>query len=155
MVDVALANTHLDGIPANGSPGPQLLADLFNKPIEEIRAAKEAEVELPECLKREATAEETARIAQHAKDASPERELIVRKTPAPKAGACQEAAPTEAKSGSKIAAVLEKAKTGITMDEVRAMTGWAKTGGFFGACKRRGLTITKRKDGNVTVYIAA
>jgi hypothetical protein len=34
----------------------------------------EAEVELPECLKREATAEETARIAQHAKDASPERE---------------------------------------------------------------------------------
>ena len=78
-----------------------------------------------------------------------------RKTPAPKAGACQEAAPTEAKSGSKIAAVLEKAKTGITMDEVRAMTGWAKTGGFFGACKRRGLTITKRKDGNVTVYIAA
>ena len=88
-------------------------------------------------------------------DASPERELIVRKTPAPKAGACQEAAPTEAKSGSKIAAVLEKAKTGITMDEVRAMTGWAKTGGFFGACKRRGLTLTKRKDGNVTVYIAA
>ena len=82
-------------------------------------------------------------------------ESIVRKTPAPKAGACQEAAPTEAKSGSKIAAVLEKAKTGITMDEVRAMTGWAKTGGFFGACKRRGLTLTKRKDGNVTVYIAA
>ena len=154
MVDVALANAHLNGIPANGSPGPQLLADLFNKPIEEMRAAKEAEVELPECLKREATAEETARIAQHAKDASPERELIVRKTPAPKARACQEAAPTEAKSGSKIAAVLEKAKTGITMDEVRAMTGWAKTGGFF-ACKRRGLTITKRKDGNVTVYIAA
>ena len=38
-------------------------------------------------------------------DASPERELIVRKTPLPKAGACQEAAPTEAKSGSKIAAV--------------------------------------------------
>ena len=51
--------------------------------------------------------------------------------------------------------MLEKAKTGITMDEVRAMTGWAKTGGFFGACKRRGLTLTKRKDGNVTVYIAA
>ena len=49
-------------------------ADLFNKPIEEMRAAKEAEVELPECLKREATAEETARIAEHAKDASPERE---------------------------------------------------------------------------------
>ena len=59
---------------ANGSPGPQLLADLFNKPIEEMRAAKEAEVELPECLEREVTPEETARIAQHAKDASPERE---------------------------------------------------------------------------------
>src|SRR6516162_9987918 len=71
---MVLANAHLDGIPANGSPGPQLLADLFNKPIEEMRAAKEAEVELPECLKREATAEETARIAEHAKDASPERE---------------------------------------------------------------------------------
>jgi hypothetical protein len=66
LVDVALANAaHLDGIPANGSPGPQLLADLFNEPIEEMRAAKEAEVELPECLKCEATAEETARIAQH------------------------------------------------------------------------------------------
>ena len=63
-----MANAHLNGIPANGSPGPQLLADLFNKPIEEMRAAKEAEVELPECLKREATAEETARIAQHAKE---------------------------------------------------------------------------------------
>jgi len=108
LVDVALANAHLDGIPANGSPGPQLLADLFNKPIEEMRAAKEAEVELPECLKREATAEETARIAQHAKDASPERELIVRKTPAP--------APKADRSGTKIAAVIEKAKTtGITM----------------------------------------
>ena len=108
MVDVALANAHLDGIPANGSPGPQLLADLFNEPIEQMRAAKEAEVELPECLKREATAEETARIAQHAKDASPERELIVRKTPAP--------APKADRSGTKIAAVIEKAKTtGITM----------------------------------------
>ena len=94
---MVLANAHLDGIPASGSPGLELLADLFNKPIEEMRAAKEAEVELPECLKREATAEETARIDQHAKDASPERELIVRKTPAPKAGACQEAAPPRAR----------------------------------------------------------
>src|SRR6516162_3997407 len=68
ITEMVLANAHLDGIPANGSPGPQLLADLFNKPIEEMRAAKEAEVELPECLKREATAEETARIAQHAKE---------------------------------------------------------------------------------------
>ena len=62
---MVLANAHLDGIPASGSPGPELLAELFNKPIEEMRAAKEAEVELPECLKCEATAEETARIAQH------------------------------------------------------------------------------------------
>jgi hypothetical protein len=37
------------------------------------------------------------------------------------------------------------------MAEVKAMTGWTKTGGFFGAVKRHGLTLTK-KDG---VYHAA
>jgi hypothetical protein len=136
LVDVALANAHLDGIPANGSPGPQLLADLFNKPIEEMRAAKEAEVELPERLKREATAEETARIAQNAKDASPEREIVVRKTPVPKAD----------RSGTKIATVIEKAKTtGITMAQVREMTGWSKTSGFYGAIKRAGLQARHKR----------
>jgi hypothetical protein len=73
-LDVALANAHLDGIPA--------------------------------CLQRAPeSAEETAareeRLAHYAKDASPERELVVRKTSA--------AAPKEAKP-TKIAAVLEKAK---------------------------------------------
>ena len=37
---MVLANAHLDGIPASGSPGLELLADLFNKPIEEMRAEK-------------------------------------------------------------------------------------------------------------------
>jgi hypothetical protein len=32
------------------------------------------------------------------------------------------------------------------MDEVKAMTGWSKTGGFFGAAKRHGLTLTKTKQ---------
>ena len=42
----------------------------------------------------------------------------------------------------------EKAKTvGITMAEVKAMTGWSKTGGFFGAVKRHGLTLTKDANG--------
>jgi hypothetical protein len=50
--------------PASGSPGPELLAELFNKPIEEMRAAKEPE--MPEFLQREPTAEETARIALYA-----------------------------------------------------------------------------------------
>jgi hypothetical protein len=58
-----------------------------------------------------------------------------------------EAAPKVAKP-SKIAAVIEKAKTvGITMAEVKAMTGWSKTGGFYGAIKRAGLTLTKDANG--------
>jgi hypothetical protein len=49
-------------------------------------------------------------------DASPEREIVVRKTPAP--------APKADRSGTKIAAMIEKAKTtGITMAQVREMTG--------------------------------
>jgi hypothetical protein len=116
-IDVALANAHLDGIPAFLQRAPES--------AEETAAREE-------------------RLAHYAKDASPERELVVRKTSA--------AAPKEAKP-SKIAAVLEKAKTvGITMAEVKAMTGWSKTGGFFGACKRHGLTLTKDAGG---VYHAA
>ena len=49
---------------------------------------------------------------------------------------------------SKIGAVLEKAKTvGIIMAQVKEMTGWSKTGGFFGAAKRAGLTLTKDASG--------
>jgi hypothetical protein len=33
------------------------------------------------------------------------------------------------------------------MAEVKAMTGWSKTGGFFSACKRHGLTLTKDASG--------
>jgi hypothetical protein len=111
-VDVALANAHLDGIPAFLQRAPES--------AEETAAREE-------------------RLAHYAKDASPERELVVRKT--------SEAAPKEAKP-SKISAVLEKAKTvGITMAEVKAMTGWTKTGGFFGAVKRHGLTLTKDANG--------
>ena len=44
--------------------------------------------------------------------------------------------------------MLEKAKTvGITMAQVKEMTGWSKTGGFFGAAKRAGLTLTKDASG--------
>jgi hypothetical protein len=62
---------------------------------------------------------------------------------------------TTQKVGRRHTAVLEKAKTGITMDEVKAMTGCAKTGGFFGAVKHHGLTLTKTKRGIVTVYHVA
>ena len=111
-VDVALANAHLDGIPAFLQRAPES--------AEETAAREE-------------------RLAHYAKDASPERELVVRKTSA--------AARKEAKP-SKISAVLEKAKTvGITMAEVKAMTGWSKTGGFYGAIKRAGLTLTKDANG--------
>ena len=42
--------------------------------------------------------------------------------------------------------MIEKAKTtGITMAQVREMTGWSKTGGFYGAIKRAGLTTTRRQ----------
>ena len=111
-IDVALANAHLDGIPAFLQRAPES--------AEETAAREE-------------------RLAHYAKDASPERELVVRKTSA--------AAPKEAKP-TKIAAVIEKAKTvGITMAEVKAMTGWSKTGGFYGAIKRAGLTLTKDANG--------
>ena len=36
--------------------------------------------------------------------------------------------------------------------QVRGMTGWTKTGGFYGAIKRAGLTLTKDAGG---VYHAA
>ena len=111
-IDVALANAHLDGIPAFLQRAPES--------AEETAAREE-------------------RLAGYAKDESPERELVVRKTSA--------AAPKEAKP-TKIAAVIEKAKTvGITMAEVKAMTGWSKTGGFYGAIKRAGLTLTKDANG--------
>ena len=111
-IDVALANAHLDGIPAFLQRAPES--------AEETAAREE-------------------RLAHYAKDASPQRELVVRKTSA--------AAPKEAKP-TKIAAVIEKAKTvGITMAEVKAMTGWTKTGGFYGAIKRAGLTLTKDANG--------
>ena len=64
-------------------------------------------------------------------------------------------APKADRSGTKIAAVIEKAKTtGITMAlaQVREMTGWSKTGGFDGAIKRAGLKLTKDASG---VYHAA
>ena len=49
--------------------------------------------------------------------------------------------------------MIEKAKTtGITMAQVREMTGWSKTGGFDGAIKRAGLKLTKDASG---VYHAA
>ena len=41
------------------------------------------------------------------------------------------------------------------MEQVKEMTGWSKTGGFFGAVKRAGLTLTKTKQGKVTVYHVA
>ena len=113
-VDVALANAHLDSIPAI------------------LRRA------MPQGAEGEALA---ARLAQHAKQASSERELVVRKdSPA--------SAPKAERKPSKIGAVLEKAKTvGITMAQVKEMTGWSKTGGFFGAAKRAGLTLTKDASG--------
>jgi len=44
--------------------------------------------------------------------------------------------------------VIEKAKTGITMEQVKEMTAWSKTGGgFFGAVKRAGLKLTKDASG--------
>jgi hypothetical protein len=113
-IDVALANAHLDGIPAFLQRAPES--------AEETAAREE-------------------RLAGYAKDASPERELVVRKdSPA--------SAPKAERKPSKIGAVLEKAKTvGITMAQVKEMTGWSKTGGFFGACKRHGLTLTKDASG--------
>jgi len=41
------------------------------------------------------------------------------------------------------------------MQEVRAMPGWTKTDGFFGALERHGLTLTKEKVGNATICRAA
>ena len=110
-------------------------------------------LELPAALKRPApSAEEAAaieaRLEKNRKDASPERELVVPKTTASSA--------TKAPRETKIGAVLAKAmsETGITVDEVHEMTGWKKIGGFFGAAKRSGLTLTRTREGKVTTYRA-
>lgn len=65
------------------------------------------------------------------------------------------AAPKPARSGSKIAAALDLARRpeGVSMDEVRELTGWTKLGGFFTAAKRAGISFRKDKvDGKTRFY---
>lgn len=50
---------------------------------------------------------------------------------------------------TKISAVLSKAKsdTGVTLDEVKQITGWSRLGGFYAAMAKSGLKTEKVKEG--------
>jgi hypothetical protein len=90
-----------------------------------------------------------SRLAYVAKTSGPNREIVSRKSASTKV----DGAPRE----TKIGAVLEKAKTagGITVGEIHKMTGWSKIGGFFGAARRAGLTLTRTREDKVTTYRAS
>lgn len=63
----------------------------------------------------------------------------------------------EKKGRGKAAALVTRACSpeGITNAEIRELTGWTKIGGFFGAMKRRGLTLTRRREGDDTRWFAS
>lgn len=120
----------------------------------EIAVAAGDPLEIPAVLRRPmptgAELEEMEkRLAGFAKTCGPNREIVSRKSAGPKSGK----APRE----TKIGAVLEKAKTagGVTVEEIHAMTGWKKIGGFFGAAKRAGLTLARTREDKVTTYRAS
>ena len=82
-------------------------------------------------------------------DKAPEAEPVEDEEPA-------EAAP-KAQRGKSAALVAAAARPeGVTNAEIRAMTGWTKLGGFFGAVKRAGLVLNrKRENGDTTWYAVA
>jgi len=76
-----------------------------------------------------------------------------RKTPVAK-----DRAATEQKAGSKIGAVMERAKSdhGVSNSEIRSMTGWAKLGGFFNAVTNSGFDRHRvREDGDTRWFVVA
>lgn len=75
-----------------------------------------------------------------------------------KAAAAGDRAATKPKAGSKISAVMERAKSdhGVSNSEIRSMTGWAKLGGFFNAVTNGGFDRHRvREDGDTRWFVVA
>jgi hypothetical protein len=80
------------------------------------------------------------------------------KTEQPKAARVAKAptdpnAPLKGKAADLVAKL--KSREGITTEEVRAMTGWSKIGGFYGAAKRAELVLHSVRELGTTRYFGA
>ena len=78
---------------------------------------------------------------------------------APKAEPVEDEEPAEAapkaQRGKSAALVAAAARPeGITNTEIKAMTGWTKLGGFFGAVKRAGLVLNRKRENGDTTWFA-
>jgi hypothetical protein len=78
---------------------------------------------------------------------------------APKAEPVEDEEPAEAapkgQRGKSAALVAAAARPeGITNAQIRAMTGWTKLGGFFGAVKRAGLVLNRKRENGDTRWFA-
>ena len=65
---------------------------------------------------------------------------------------------TGARGETKVGAAIEAAKAagGVSNTQLRSITGWAKLGGFFTACKRANIKLERvRKDGDTFWSVAA
>ena len=78
---------------------------------------------------------------------------------APKAEPVEDDEPAEAapkaQRGKSAALVAAAARPeGVTNTEIKAMTGWTKLGGFFGAVKRAGLVLNRKRENGDTCWFA-
>ncbi len=62
-------------------------------------------------------------------------------------------APLKGKAADLVAKLMSN--EGITTEEVRAMTGWSKIGGFYGAAKRAELVLHSVRGQGTTQYFGA
>lgn len=68
-----------------------------------------------------------------------------------KPGVAKEAAAAGEPRGKSAALVAAaRADAGVTNEEIRALTGWTKLGGFFGATQRAGLKLHRCREGSDT-----
>ena len=97
-------------------------------------------------------------------DAAAVRKVEVAALPAPpapvreteKAAKRRKAAGGEAPVANKATTLVQLASRpqGVTMDEIKALTGWTKFGGFYDALKRAGLKAKSEKVDGVLTYKA-
>lgn len=78
---------------------------------------------------------------------------------APKAEPVEDEEPAEAapkaQRGKSAALVAAAARPeGVTNTQIKAMTGWTKLGGFFGAVKRAGLVLNRKRENGDTTWFA-
>lgn len=78
---------------------------------------------------------------------------------APQAEPVEDEEPAEtapkAQRGKSAALVAAAARPeGVTNTEIKAMTGWTKLGGFFGAVKRAGLVLNRKRENGDTTWFA-